>query len=82
MYILVFCRYIGRKIMKPKEESFVEGIDNLVYPDYTYWTIGYILNVQGAKKLVDAKPLVNLIPIDEFLPIMFDKHPRFVLIFL
>lgn len=23
---------------------------------------------------IDAKPLENLLPVDEFLPIMFDKH--------
>lgn len=64
--------------MKPSEESFVEGMENLVYPDYTYWTIGYILTLRGATKLLNASPLLNLIPVDEFLPIMFDKHPRLV----
>lgn len=62
--------------MHPKNEQFVKNTDNLVYPDYTYWTIGYILNEEGARKLIDAKPLKKLIPVDEFLPIMFNKHPR------
>lgn len=64
--------------MKPSEESFVEETENLVYPDYTYWTIGYILTLHGATKLLNASPLHNLIPVDEFLPIMFDRHPRLV----
>lgn len=37
----------------------------------SYWTCGYILTYQGAKKLVDAQYLDNLIPVDEFLPIMY-----------
>lgn len=64
--------------MKPDGENYFDGSDCLVHPDYTYWTIGYILNRSGAEKLVNAKPLSNLLPVDEFLPIMFDKHPRFV----
>lgn len=70
-------RYLGRKIMQPKKEFFVENMEHLVYPSYCYWTIGYILTIEGARKLIDAMPLQNLIPVDEFLPIMFDKHPRY-----
>lgn len=62
--------------MRPKKEKFVDGSSNLVYPDYTYWTLGYILNKQGAQKLINANPLKHLLPVDEFLPIMYDKHPR------
>ncbi|XP_065200930.1 glycosyltransferase 25 family member [Planococcus citri] len=68
--------YLGRKIMNPKNESLVSENSNLVYPDYTYWTLGYIISKQGALKLLDTNPLKKLLPVDEFLPIMFDKHPR------
>lgn len=74
----MFHSYVGRKIMNPKKETLVEGSDILVYPDYTYWTLGYILNRKGAEKLVHANPLKNLLPVDEFLPIMYDRHPRYV----
>lgn len=37
----------------------------------SYWTCGYILTYGGAKKLVNAQYLDNLIPVDEFLPIMY-----------
>ncbi|KHJ43804.1 hypothetical protein D918_05856 [Trichuris suis] len=29
----------------------------------------------GAEKLLAAEPLGRLVPVDEFLPIMFDRHP-------
>lgn len=28
------------------------------------------------KFILDAKPLENLIPVDEFLPVMFNQHPN------
>lgn len=49
-----------------------------VRPLYTYWTLGYILTYRGAQKLLEVDPLKNLIPVDEFLPIMFDTHPKYV----
>ena len=30
----------------------------------------------GAKKLVNAKPLGKMIPVDDYLPIMYDRHPN------
>ena len=30
----------------------------------------------GAKKLVEEKPLGKMVPVDEYLPIMYDKHPN------
>ncbi|MCI4377920.1 hypothetical protein PGIGA_G00208690 [Pangasianodon gigas] len=68
--------YVGRKRLQVKNpERWVKGIKNLVYPDYSYWTLGYILSLQGAKKLLEAKPLGKMLPVDEFLPVMFNKHP-------
>ncbi|CAH1780733.1 unnamed protein product [Owenia fusiformis] len=66
--------YIGRKALKYKEESFLEESDQLVWPHYTYWTLAYIITQSGAKKLLDQKPLGKMVPVDEYLPIMFDKH--------
>ncbi|CAH8641227.1 unnamed protein product [Schistosoma intercalatum] len=67
--------YIGRKRMT-KSEKRVPNTTSLTYPDYTYWTLGYILNRNGAEKLLKQKPLQKLIAIDEYLPVMFNKHPR------
>lgn len=68
--------YLGRKRMQEQEEPLVEGSQFLVHAGYSYWTLGYILSSQGAKKLLAAKPLENMVPVDEYLPILFDKHPR------
>ncbi|GAA6101183.1 procollagen galactosyltransferase 2 isoform X1 [Tachysurus ichikawai] len=69
--------YVGRKRLQVKNpERWVEGIKNLVYPHYSYWTLGYALSLQGAKKLLEAKPLGKMLPVDEFLPVMFNKHPK------
>ncbi|XP_010731705.3 procollagen galactosyltransferase 2 [Larimichthys crocea] len=69
--------YVGRKRLQVKEpEYWVKGVSNLVHPHYSYWTLGYVLSLNGAKKLLQAKPLNKMLPVDEFLPIMFNKHPN------
>ncbi|XP_071636842.1 glycosyltransferase 25 family member isoform X2 [Temnothorax longispinosus] len=68
-------RYMGRKRLV-KSESLVEGSKFLVRAGYSYWTLGYILSESGAKKLIGAMPLGKLIPVDEFLPILSDTHPK------
>ena len=65
--------YLGRQIRYSSNESLIDGL--FVSPFYSYWTIGYMITKRGALKLIDAKPLENLLPVDEFLPIMYDKHP-------
>ncbi|KAI6655526.1 Procollagen galactosyltransferase 1-like [Oopsacas minuta] len=67
--------YLGRKRLV-KGEPFVTGSRHLVHPDYTYWTVGYMISIRGAKKLLAQEPLRNIMAVDEYLPIMFDKHPR------
>ncbi|KAH0628959.1 hypothetical protein JD844_010627 [Phrynosoma platyrhinos] len=68
--------YIGRKRMQVEHpEKAVPNVRNLVEADYSYWTLAYIISLQGAKKLLEAKPLSKMLPVDEFLPVMFDKHP-------
>uniref|UniRef100_A0A8C6SBZ4 Collagen beta(1-O)galactosyltransferase 2 n=1 Tax=Neogobius melanostomus TaxID=47308 RepID=A0A8C6SBZ4_9GOBI len=69
--------YIGRKRMQVQQpEQSVEGINNLVVADYSYWTLGYALSQQGARKLLSAQPFTRMLPVDEFLPVMFNKHPN------
>lgn len=68
--------YIGRKRMQvDRPEKAVPKIRNLVEADYSYWTLGYMMSLQGAKKLLKAEPLRRMLPVDEFLPVMFNKHP-------
>ncbi|KAF3858741.1 hypothetical protein F7725_011942 [Dissostichus mawsoni] len=49
--------YVGRKRLQVKEpERSVEGVGDLVHPDYSYWTLGYVLSLSGARKLLQARP--------------------------
>ncbi|XP_063838051.1 glycosyltransferase 25 family member [Ostrinia nubilalis] len=66
--------YIGRKILQNGEESYVT--QHTTRPRYSYWTLGYLLSRRGAAKLLAAQPLARVLPVDEFLPIMFDQHPK------
>uniref|UniRef100_A0AAQ4P2M1 procollagen galactosyltransferase n=1 Tax=Gasterosteus aculeatus aculeatus TaxID=481459 RepID=A0AAQ4P2M1_GASAC len=68
--------YIGRKRMQVDHpEKAVPNIHSLVEADYSYWTLGYMISLQGAEKLLKAEPLKRVLPVDEFLPIMYNKHP-------
>ncbi|XP_061566902.1 procollagen galactosyltransferase 1 [Cololabis saira] len=68
--------YIGRKRNQVDHpEKAVANIHNLVEADYSYWTLGYMISLQGAQKLLNAEPLKKMLPVDEFLPIMYNKHP-------
>ncbi|XP_046977136.1 glycosyltransferase 25 family member isoform X2 [Vanessa cardui] len=66
--------YLGRKILMEGGEEYITP--HTTRPRYSYWTVGYLLTNRGAKKLLDANPLQNMLPVDEFLPIMFDQHPN------
>lgn len=81
IYYLVYLEYsyIGRKRMQVDHpETSVPNIHNLVEADYSYWTLGYMLSLQGAQKLLKADPMSKLLPVDEFLPVMYNKHPVWV----
>ncbi|MEE6509671.1 hypothetical protein FKM82_027272 [Ascaphus truei] len=68
--------YLGRKRMQVDEpEESVPGVRNLVISDYSYWTLAYLISLRGARKLLNAEPLGKMLPVDEFLPVMYDKHP-------
>jgi collagen beta-1,O-galactosyltransferase len=67
--------YFGRKRLQ-ENEIFLEESDNFVKVSYTYWTLGYVITLEGARKLLASEPLTRLLPVDEFLPIMFDEHPN------
>lgn len=38
--------------MVQKSEKWVKDSSRLVYASYSYWTLGYILSLEGAKKLL------------------------------
>jgi len=69
--------YLGRKKLQLDEpEEIPYGAKDFVIADYSYWTLGYAISYKGAKKLIEQAPLDRLVPVDEYLPIMFDKHDR------
>jgi len=68
--------FLGRKILHNSEEPWLESSSQLVKVDYTYWTLSYILTKAGAQKLLAADPLTKMVPVDEFIPIMFNRHPN------
>jgi len=68
--------YLGRKILEPKRERWVSKSSRLVIPKYSYWTVGYMLSLQCARKLLAQSPAQKMIAVDEFLPLMFDSHPN------
>ncbi|KAJ6224461.1 hypothetical protein RDWZM_003006 [Blomia tropicalis] len=65
--------YLGRKLNGRFEETKVDD-GFFVKPEYSYWTIGYMITRTGIEKLLRANPLRRLIPVDEFLPIMYGAH--------
>ncbi|NXK54123.1 GT251 galactosyltransferase, partial [Chauna torquata] len=56
--------YIGRKRMQVEHpEKSVPHVRNLVEADYSYWTLGYVISLQGARKLLAAEPLSKMLPV-------------------
>ncbi|KAK6100611.1 Glycosyltransferase 25 (LPS biosynthesis protein) family protein [Brugia pahangi] len=68
--------YLGRKRLEGADENWVPGHRHLSTVDYSYWTLGYVLSLNGARKLLAGNPLKKLLPVDEYIPIMFNKHPN------
>ena len=70
--------YRETHFLKPGEDTSepVEGSDRLVRPGYSYSSMAYALSRRGAMKLIKEKPLQKMIPVDEFLSIMFGQHPN------
>lgn len=64
--------YLIRKKVNNCDEKIIEKLSNLdiVEPSFSYWTSGYVLTFDGAKKLLSTNFENNLIAVDEYLPIM------------
>jgi len=64
--------YLGRQLFK--KHKYEINISNYIYkPIFSFWAIGYYITYNGAKKLLNSGYLQNLIPVDEFLPIMYNE---------
>ncbi|XP_017462179.1 PREDICTED: glycosyltransferase 25 family member-like [Rhagoletis zephyria] len=70
--------YLGRKLNgDPASEETVDS--TFVRPGYSYWTIGYLVTRSGIEKLLGASPLGRMIPVDEYLPLLYGSHPNLTL---
>jgi collagen beta-1,O-galactosyltransferase len=65
--------YIGRR-PSLNEQTEQKISDSIVIPKYSYGAHAYILSLSGAQKLINANYLQNLLPVDEFLPILYDPE--------
>ena len=65
--------YLGRKAINEDKETLLS--ENIVEAKYSYWACGYIVTLDGAKKLIESNYIDNIIPVDEFLPLMFGHSP-------
>ena len=60
--------YLSRKCFSNDLKQLSKNISKCCL---SYWTCGYIITYEGAKKLVESNYLKNVIPVDEFLPICY-----------
>lgn len=60
--------YLSRKSFEKDIEKLSENINVAAF---SYWTCGYIITYEGACKLINSNYLLNVIPVDEFLPMCY-----------
>lgn len=61
--------YLNRKPLNIETERLLS--EHICLPNKSYWTCAYILRHSGAVRLIDSNYINNIIPVDEFLPIMY-----------
>jgi GR25 family glycosyltransferase involved in LPS biosynthesis len=64
-----FC-FLDRKFMYGND---LEKSNNLIIPGYSFWLNSYLINSNGAKKLINTNFLERIIPVDEYVPMMYYK---------
>ena len=65
--------YLGRVPQVTPEEKVYK---NIVKPNFSYCTYGYVLSKSGVKKIRKYKVNKAIIPADEFLSSTYTEHPR------
>lgn len=67
--------YLDHKEMFPDQ---VKDLGDLTIPYYPYWNNAYVMTPDLAKAIIDSKFKENLIPVDEYLPLIegvdYTKH--------
>ena len=63
-------------LSKYNMDKNAQGFDDVFeIPGYCYWTSAYALSVEGAGRLLHKAAVQNLIPADEYLPMMLGTSP-------
>lgn len=65
--------YLGRNPLG-KDGPSVKGSKLLRRPGPSLTLTSYVISYEGAKKLIDTMPLEKMVPVDEYVGIMYDKH--------
>ena len=68
--------YLGRKAIFPKEEEKIS--ENILIPNHSFWTNGYVINSSGANKLCNTSYLQNIIPTDEYVSYLFGRPNKMI----
>lgn len=69
--------YLGRNPIDKddlSDKKLIDGSKYLTIPGLSVEARAYVLTNSGARKLLKAAPLKKIIPVDEFLALMSDKH--------
>jgi FkbM family methyltransferase len=69
--LFYLCRQSNNLIYNHGSE--IEVYENIVIPKYSYNSNAYIITNSGAKKLIKTNILDNILPVDEYMSIMYDK---------
>lgn len=75
-----FC-FLNRKPYH-KEEKIINYNPRVISPKYSHWACAYLLSYEGAQKLLNVDYVHKIIPVDEFIPIMYgesylDKYKKY-----
>lgn len=65
--------YLSRK--KMTQENEIEINEYLVSPSFSYWACAYAITPSAAKKICNKYLYKNLIPTDEYLPVVLGNSP-------
>mmetsp|Transcript_55426 Transcript_55426/g.127388 ORF Transcript_55426/g.127388 Transcript_55426/m.127388 type:complete len:271 (-) Transcript_55426:183-995(-) len=75
--------YVARRPMRPHHDVLLprtadaaEAKCRLVRAAFSSKSTAYVLWRSGAEKLIAARYLQKLIPVDDFLPILYDRHDK------
>lgn len=64
--------FLGRERLEPDRGR----VGRFTYPGFSYCTHGYALSQSGIRSLLGTSLPDCIIPVDEFLPAMYMRHPR------